>query len=535
MGSELPVSIILFRKNLIQSLHSSLKCYDGLMEAALTSRINAIVLLALCSLLTLAACSKSSEKKASDSAASKTTESTTEKPRKPAAESERPQEPAAVPAAAANSAKAEAPQRVVRPTLPVPQYDQQRLMDLGIRRYESKHLVLYTDIDPDLARPLPKLMDQAYAAWEEYFGPLPPDSAGTDFQMIGHIMSDRALFREAGILTDDIRIYLEGVFRKQVFWMNDQPIDYNRHHLMVHEGTHCYTFAFPNPTNRHIWYSEGMADLFRSHVSDAAGITRFRVFPTDSKSFPGLGPNPVIEERRQKKGPRRIDDVTGFSANDFSGYDTYAWAWSLCAFLDGHSKYRDRFRNIGQLVVGRGDATLELHEVYKSDWNELAEEWLVFAGNVCYGYDIERTILDLRPGKPLASASDKIDIDIAANRGWQSSGVMVEQGKTYRITAAGKCVLATVPKPWESEPQGISIRYHAGQPLGELVATIRSPTLSETSPYTTMLQVIPIGRDAELTPHCSGTLYFRVNDFWNELSDNTESYAVTLTTDQAPP
>lgn len=490
-------------------------------------RIRALALPVLCALLALAGCSKTSDQKPSGSTELATAESTSAKPRKPAVETEQTQSVVAEPVAVAVPVEAEAPQRVVRPTLQVPKYDEQRLKELGIERYESKHLILYTDIDPALARPLPRLMDQAYAAWEEYFGPLPPDSAGTDFQMIGHIMSDQALFREAGILTDDIRIYLEGVFRKQVFWMNDQPIDYNRRHLMVHEGTHCFTFAFPNPTNRQIWYSEGMADLFRAHATEVSGISRFRVFPTDRKSFPGLGPSPVIEER-QKKGPRRVEDVTRLTANDFSGYDAYAWAWLLCAFLDGHPKYRERFRNIGQLVVGRGNATLDLRETYKSGWAEMAEEWLVFAGNVCYGYDIERTMLDLRPGRSLTTASDKNEIDIAANRGWQSSGILVEQGKTYRIAAEGKCVLATVPKPWESEPQGISFRYHAGQPLGKLVATIRSPSLSETSPYTTMLHVVPVGRETQFTPQVSGTLYFRVNDFWNELGDNTGSYSVAV-------
>ena len=43
-----------------------------------------------------------------------------------------------------------------------------------------------------------------------------------------------------------------------------------------------------------------MADLFRTHATDASGNTRFRVFPSDSNSFPGLGPNPVIEEQRRQ-------------------------------------------------------------------------------------------------------------------------------------------------------------------------------------------------------------------------------------------
>ncbi|MBI3862927.1 MAG: hypothetical protein HY290_13635 [Planctomycetia bacterium] len=424
--------------------------------------------------------------------------------------------------------KNEPVQRVVRPTLKAPQYDENRLQELGIHRYESKHLVLYTDIDPDLARPLPKLMDQAYTAWEDYFGPLPADSAGTDYQIVGHIMADRALFREAGIIDDRFRIHLEGVYRNQVFWMNDQPIDYNRRHLMIHEGTHCYMIGIPNPTNRFVWYMEGMADLFRTHATDAAGKTQFRVFPTDRQNFPGLGRTRVIEEEVRKTGPRLIEAVTALTPNDFLNYDAYSWSWGLCAFLDGHPKYRDRFRNIGGLVTGRSNATMDLRQTYKGDWNELEEEWLVFAGNVCYGYDIERTTLDLRPGKPLASGTGKAEVDIAANRGWQSSGVTVEQGQTYQITAQGKCVLAAVPKPWESEPQGISIRYHAGQPLGKLLAVIRTQALAESSPYTSMLQVIPIGREAQLVPKVTGTLYFRVNDYWNELGDNTGTFQVTV-------
>lgn len=476
----------------------------------------------------LGGCSKSAEKKSSGGESAATAKTTSPKPAEPAVETGNPNDPPAESSAHAVALKPEPPQRVVRPTLKAPKYDLNRLRDLGIQRYESKHFVLYTDIDPERARPLPKLMDEAYTAWEDYFGPLPPDSAGSDFQMVGHIMADRALFREAGILTDNIRIHLEGVYRNQVFWMNDQTDDYIRRHLMIHEGTHCFMIGFPNPTNRFVWYMEGMADLFRSHATDAEGHTKFRVFPTDRVNFPGLGRTRVIAEEVEKKGPRRIEEVTSLTPNAFLNYDAYSWSWALCAFLDGHPTYRDRFRNIGGLVAGRGDATMDLRQVYKSDWNELEEEWLVFAGNVCYGYDIERTTLDFRSGKTLASPNDNIETDIAANRGWQSSGVVVEAGKTYQITATGTCVLATVPKPWESEPQGISIRYHAGQPLGKLLATIRSPALSEASPYTTMLHVVPIGREAQFIPKTSGTLYFRVNDFWNELGDNTGTYGVTV-------
>ena len=427
-----------------------------------------------------------------------------------------------------SAAQPERPQRIVRPTFPVPAHDDQRLDEIGIHRYESKHLILYTDIPAEHARLLPPLMDQAYAALEEYFGPLPADREGKDYQMIGYIMADRALFRDAGLIKDDAQILLEGVYRNQIFWMKDQPIDYYRRHLMIHEGTHCFMVALPNPTNRFVWYMEGMAELFRAHLTDRDGKTRFRLFPSDRETFGGLGWIKLIDEDRHSTGLRKIEAVTSMPQNDFQKYNAYAWSWSLCAFLDGHPKYRDRFRRIGTLVTSRSDATLELQKVFPEDWPELSEEWLVFAGNLCYGYDIERSVLDLRRGEPLARTGAASEFEIAADRGWQSSGILIEQGRTYTITASGRFVVATEPKPWESEPQGVSIRYHAGQPVGKLMATIRSQSLREAPPYTTMLTELPIGREARLTPRITGTLYFRVNDFWNELADNRGSVQVKV-------
>jgi len=424
-------------------------------------------------------------------------------------------------------AAAEPVQRVVRPTVPVPRHDDRKLSARGIHRYESKHLVLYTDIDPEHARPLPRLMDEAYAAWEDYFGPLPPDREGNDFQMIGYIMANRELFRETGLMTADIHIALEGVYRNQIFWMNDQPTDYYRRHLMIHEGTHCFMMAFPNPTNQFIWYVEGMAELFRAHQTDNHGHTRFRLFPRDKESFAGLGWMRLIHDDVRAGGPRTIESVIGMHPNDFQKYNAYAWSWALCAFLDGHPRYRDRFRRVGSLVTGRSDATIELGQVFKPDWRDLSEEWLVYAGNVCYGYEIERTVLDLRPGNRMAGRPVKVKV--AADQGWQSTGILVEVGKTYEIAADGRCTLATTPKRWECEPQGISFRYHGGLPLGMLVAAIRSTSPLEKAPHTTMLAVLPIGREKRLAPEMNGTLYLRINDYWNELGDNEGSYEVTVT------
>src|SRR5690606_6740812 len=56
-----------------------------------------------------------------------------------------------------------------------PRHDDEKLAALGIRRYSSTRLILYSDVAPEKVRALPALMDRAYDAWVEYFGPLPPN------------------------------------------------------------------------------------------------------------------------------------------------------------------------------------------------------------------------------------------------------------------------------------------------------------------------------------------------------------------------
>ncbi|HMF07659.1 MAG TPA: hypothetical protein VKJ00_00910, partial [Thermoanaerobaculia bacterium] len=295
--------------------------------------------------------------------------------------------------------------------------------------------------------------------------------------------------------------------------------------LFLHEGTHCFMMALPNRSNNAVWYMEGMAELFGTHAINEHGTARFRILPARREQVEGLGRILLVEKEAREKGPRTIDDVTSLAP--IVTNDAYAWSWALCAFLDGHPKYRERFRLAGSIVTTGGGAEIDLPRIYKDDWTELSEEWLVFAGNLCHGYDIERTVLDLAQGK--WEPGSKVKVEVAADRGWQSSGVLVEAGKTYVISAEGNFVLAEEPRPWESEPQGISIRYHAGLPLGMLVAAIRSTRPgSSPPPRTTMLSVLPIGRERLLRPAVTGTLYLRLNDFWNGLADNSGFVQVTI-------
>ena len=56
--------------------------------------------------------------------------------------------------------------------------------------------------------------------------------------------------------------------------------------------------------------------------------------------------------------------------------------------------------------------------------------WQAFVATLDYGYDFDRMAIDFRRGKPLAGP---LTVEIAADRGWQSSGVRLEAGKSYQL------------------------------------------------------------------------------------------------------
>ena len=165
------------------------------------------------------------------------------------------------------------------------------------------------------------------------------------------------------------------------------------------------------------------------------------------------------------------------------------------------------------------DFNEQLSAVYASDSRQLHEEWQVFVGELVHGYDFARTRLDFSPAKFTPRADMPVKLTVAADRGWQNTGVRLEAGVRYKLTATGQYTLAGEPKPWISEPNGVTIRYHRGLPLGILLAVVR-PEDSQQGP-SPFFKPDVIGLGATIEPEQTGTLYLRINDFAGELADNT--------------
>jgi len=309
-----------------------------------------------------------------------------------------------------------------------------------------------------------------------------------------------------------------GISVGREFWLHAQPSDYYTRHLMLHEGTHVFMVSFLGGCGPG-WYMEGTAELFGTHRYDERyKQLTLRSMPKDREEVPMWGRIKLIHlSRSANRHP--LSSILETDNRRQMGDDKYAWCWAATKFLDSHPRYRDRFRALHNQVT-QPDFNDRLRQSYQKEWTELQTEWLAYIAALDYGYDFERMAIDFHPGHPL---SRPMQIKLEANRGWQSSGVKLESGKAYRITAEGAYEIANDGEAWPCEPGGVTIEYHDGHPLGMLLGAI-----DRGLPGETFAEPFEIGLGATITAKASGTLYLRVNDSPAKLSDNRGTLTVTI-------
>jgi hypothetical protein len=168
---------------------------------------------------------------------------------------------------------------------------------------------------------------------------------------------------------------------------------------------------------------------------------------------------------------------------------------------------------------------------YADDWAHLNAEWQAYIAALDYGFDYDRMTIDFQSGKPLPVVGQAVTI--ATDRGWQSSGIELEAGKSYDLTATGRYQIAAeenngVTSPWPCEPGGVTIDYHDGRPLGMLIGAIDSRDGHSKGTSESFAEPFGIGLRTTLKPIRSGTLYLRVNDAASGLADNRGTLNVTI-------
>lgn len=409
-------------------------------------------------------------------------------------------------------------------SVPLPRIDDERVAAMGIRKISGKHLTLYTDLPVAPAvDELPEVFDAAIGPWAEYFG---VDAKTTEsWRQIGYLMQDKTRFIAAGLLPNDLPRFLHGYQRGAELWLYEQPSDYYRRHLLLHEGTHGFMKQFLGGAGPP-WYMEGTAELFGTHRWEDKRLT-LRWFPEDKELTAFWGRIKVIQDEFRAGNGRAIEDILRYDQSAHLQVEPYAWCWAAAAFFDSHPKYHERFRELRKSAAdGSFGFSQRFYNSLQDDWPSIARQWHVFVANMEYGFDVAREAIDAKIAVELPAES--ATVSIAADRGWQSSGFRLESGAKYKLEASGRYQIADQPKIWWCEPNGVTIRYHNGLRLGILLGAIVDETAADGGAIP-LVSAKRIGMGGEYPIEEGGTLYLRINDSPAELDDNAGSLELRIT------
>ncbi|CAN0487506.1 unnamed protein product, partial [Hapterophycus canaliculatus] len=113
----------------------------------------------------------------------------------------------------------------------------------------------------------------------------------------------------------------------------------------------------------------------------------------------------------------------------------------------------------------------------QDQWPVLRARWQLWLHDLEFGFDPSRNLVSLSVDDPRYDGAP-ITTEVDAAQGWQSVGVWFPKNTRLRVGADGHCVIVDrksiedkegiLVADWNSEPAGITAKYHDGYPIGQL-------------------------------------------------------------------
>ncbi len=205
---------------------------------------------------------------------------------------------------------------------------------------------------------------------------------------------------------------------------------------------------------------------------------------------------------------------------------------SATLFFTNHPKYGPILKKLYNNKLDYSDSlSLSFKKQLAADWREVQIDWNGFVSDLDFGYDLERSrvVRQLVPASKNNGNGNRAIIQIATDRGWQSTGFMVGAGQPVRIACSGDYVVRKSAdrdqQDWVVGPNGITYRYYRRNPLGCMIASVVSV---EDQEQTKRWEAIRVGGDTVLRSEKAGELYLKVNEPSNGLWDNSGKVSVEI-------
>jgi len=332
--------------------------------------------------------------------------------------------------------------------------------------------------------------------------------------------------------------FTDGFAVRGNYWVRRQPLFRFMQGIFLHEQVHAImqrTYGHSGP----VWYSEALAEsLSRFRFSADGKKLLLGGMPYSKKEIPGFSRIKNLQRIVKERPTIALDDVFRVEMADvperkaepslgnalvLSQEDAYPLYWALGMLLSCDPNYANAFFSAAT-EVNKPDFTIRFRKALGEKLPLARMQWFAFVAAIDYGYDF--TSEQFAPAKQKRPTEQGTFFTLDAASGWTNSGVSIRAGQTKQIFARGRFQIA---KPqgvvWEAEPNGITLRYFRGRPLGELLVAVGPPdgTTGKKNPF---LKVSPAGKKGSITSQQDGVLYFRLNDSPAQLGDNAGSVEV---------
>lgn len=368
------------------------------------------------------------------------------------------------------------------------------------RAIRSRHFSFSSDISDREAREILDSLERMTGLLERFFGRRQPGV------IEGFIVHDLSVWPE-GVLVEPLGVAkirepagvcfttTLGPHRRATLYACDDP------GIIRHECTHGFCHLACGGVGPP-WLAEGLAELGRWWREREKGVAVDPVVlallhdpRAERPSIAGIvAPQPRPAEPRD-----------------------YVWRWALCHFLLENPNYADRFRTLAlDLMEGRPGASFEA--TFGPVAGELAFEFDRFVADVGNGFRADLVAWPWKAKRRKLPLAGRARATPKARGGWQASGVEVEAGAVYVITAEGQ---------WRTRPDAEATGPDGGEDgRGRLVGALFTDfTLSEE---------IPIGTHTSWIAPADGVLVLRCADDWTGLADNDGQVSVTIRRGRAP-
>ncbi len=393
----------------------------------------------------------------------------------------------------------------------------------AIRVIRGKHIVLKADTgSSQLLNDLVDAFDAAVEQWRKFWQI--PVGGLNRWTVDAFLIEDRERFRQSGDLPPGLNFPF-GFAADGNVWVIRQPSDYYTRHLLLHEGAHAlqiHLFGGTGPS----WYAEGVAELLGVHRGAGSSV-QVGIVPSSREAVPYWGRFKLMETTRQAGNVPTLETVLDYPLDLKSDVESYGWSWAAVSLLTEYPDYRPIALRAGRLGTDQTVAfTRGVKQQLDSVWPIVQARWRVLTATMDYGFDWRRERVGLAITDRLWSGA-ALRLSVRADQGWQSAGVRFPPGARVSISATGRCTLADEPKPWISEPPGVTIRYANDRPLGQLLVAVVPNQTTEASRLEPLeVHAVDPNRDLQITRH--SWLLFRINDDLGDLGNNRAGYQVTL-------